>query len=133
MESLFGSAGQLCDRNDQRTVAVRTPFFQTFECRTHHLYRSGGMDIHHVDIERRKHFHRLAHRIGNVMKFQIKKNSVSPASEFSYNLRTSGIEQFHTDLDERLLILEIIEERIRCLRRCEIACYYNVFIHYYIT
>ena len=87
------------------------------------------MDIAHIHIKRRKHFHRLFDGVRNVVQFQIEKNFMSARFYVANYLRSFRVEQFHAYFDKRFSVREPIKKVKDFFSCCKITGYYYILTH----
>ena len=90
------------------------------------------MYIAHINIQPRENRHRLFHRVRNVMKLQIKEDLVSHPLDGTHDVRSFRIKKLHSDLDERLLVLELLKKHNDFCLTVKITCNNNVFSHVFL-
>ena len=100
---------------------------QPFEGRFHHLDGAGRVHIAHIHIQGRKHFHRLFDRVGDVVEFEVQENLVPALLDFTDNVGTAGIIEFHSHFHIGFHPLETVQKRQGFLLTGKIARNDNVF------
>ena len=83
-QCLLACAGQYRDTQDRHVVLSAS------NRRPNHLLAAAQMNRQHLHAKPMGRFHRLSHRVWDVMQFQIQKNFRAGSKNSAHNLRTPG-------------------------------------------
>ena len=104
---------------------------EPFERGFHHSRTAARVQIAHIDVQRGKHRHTAPYGIRDVVEFEVEEHLVPAASDLAHDVRTPGVKQLHTYLDERLpfLALKLVQKVVHLLRGRKIQRDDNILAH----
>ena len=115
MHLLFRGRGQLSYSNQDWTIT------QAFTRSLHHFHTTSRMHICHINTKVRQNTHCRFDSIWNIVKLKVKENTMTKLFNVAYNLWTSRIVKFHTNLHIELFISrKLSKESLHILKSREI-------------